>query len=490
MSSGSSFNPWQHGRKILAGIVIAASFGTAGYYAWPGGTPHHPGGVVNPQTAHLWVATDGSASCTRNSSSVTYSDAVATGNVCATLAKVCSLASGGDTIYVQPGDYGTTTQDISSCTGKTSTVTISAVAGSYCPYSAATVPSSLPAQNADTSCPVTMGKLNAVGNSVSDPSTSTLKNLKFVGIYFGEGGTGINLNYVHGFTFQHVAAPDLVVGASDSVTFQDGDLGNRFDGNCPVVSNLGTGTPDSTNVTISGSLIHDEMRLTSAQGHPDGLFIQGLNGGAITGNVFYRDAVIPLYLNSVTGGSIANITVTNNVLHRTVDMTDTGSSTVSTAISQVQTISLGDNDMSNVTVAFNSVSGSIRRQDLSTDGTGTTTNLRVYGNIAQSFIYGSAEGCASSTTYDYNYFYGGTLTCGANDADGTGSSPFTSDDDSPNSATPGTFTLRATTTPVGMVSTTWCSANPNICPATDIAGATRPSASHSTAINAGAYENR
>lgn len=435
--------------------------------------------------AHVWVSTTGNdTTCTRSASAV----AIGSASPCATLLKACQIASDGDTVYVANGDYGSSVQDISSCTGHASTVTISATPGNYCPYSAATDPASLPAQSTDTSCSVTMGKLNAVGNTTATPATSTLKNLTFRGIYFR---AAVFMKYVHGFTIDHVQSPLFFSDASDTVTISNGDYGNQFDGSCSTVSNAGSSTPDSTNVTISGNIIHDSMRLTSAQSHPDGLFIQGLNGGTITGNVFYRDAVIPLYLNSVAGGSIQNITITNNVIHRVVDMTDTGSSTTSASGISQQGISLGDNNLSNVTVAFNSLEGFIRRQDLTHGGgTGTTSGLKIYANVADGIVFGNSYGCGDNTTYAYNIWTNASsVACDATETAGS-SAPFSSLDASPSAGTLGTYTLAAASLPIGYVPKTWCDANVGVCPSTDFAGASRPSGNHSTTFDAGAYENR
>ena len=43
---------------------------------------------------------------------------------------------------------------------------------------------------------------------------------------------------------------------------------------------------------------------------------------------------------------------------------------------------------------------------------------------------------------------------------------------------------------VGKVPTSWCNANPGVCPTTDINGNPRPNAAHPSYYDAGAYENR
>ena len=441
-------------------------------------------------TANLFVASSGSDStCSRSSSPLAFGSAG--GHVCASFDKACHLASGGDTVIVEDGTYAA--QDLGDCTGPSSIVTFRTEPGHECPYSALTPASQLPAQSSDTSCPVTInGSLDLQSSYRGAPAASPLKNLTFVGMYAKQ----LWSVYAHNITFSHMAATFFYIVSSDGITVDHGDFGNVFNGDCSVVAGRGPGTPDSSNVTIRGNIIHDSMRLTSAQGHPDGLFIQGLNGGVIDGNVFYRDAVLPLYLNSVAGGSIQNIVITNNVIHDVVDMTDTGSSTKSASKGNLaqQTLSLGDNSLTNVTVAFNSISGFIRRQDNTPGGSGTgpTSNLRVYGNVAYGMLWQSGQwGCGNNTSYDYNVWFGAEAAlCGTHDS--TDADPFTTDDSwsSQNQVTPGNYAVAAGTKPIGFVPVSWCSAHAGICPATDVTGAARPNAGHTPAVNAGAYENR
>ncbi|HET9721893.1 MAG TPA: choice-of-anchor Q domain-containing protein, partial [Candidatus Saccharimonadales bacterium] len=441
-------------------------------------------------SANVWISATGSdTTCVRGDST----------KPCASFNKACSIAQGGDIVQVADGTYPS--QDLSTCTGKTSTVTFKPVSGHECPYSAATPWSSLPAQNSDTSCDVTLGDLTLYNQSYPSMTTptdivnSSLKNLDFEGMY----ATTVTVGFAHNITLDHMAATDFYVSASDTVTIQNSDFGNVYNGDCSTVSNRGntpTPYPDSSNVTIKGNIFHDSMRLTSAQSHPDGLFIQGLNGGVIDGNVFYRDAVLPLYLNSVAGGSIQNISITNNLIHDVVDMTDTGSSTLSQPQGNFspQTISLGDNNISNITVAFNSVSGWIRRQDNTQsggNGTGTTTNLQVYGNIAQGYVYGNSYGCSINTAFDYNYWYGGSGSkCGIHDSLGSGSSPFTVADTwtasgSYYTVAPGNYSLKTATVPIDFVPTSFCTANAGICPTADFSSLARP---YGAAYDAGAEE--
>jgi hypothetical protein len=56
-------------------------------------------------TANLWVSSSGSSACTRNASAVTYSAAVAAGNVCDTGPHAYSKASLGDTVLIESSTF-------------------------------------------------------------------------------------------------------------------------------------------------------------------------------------------------------------------------------------------------------------------------------------------------------------------------------------------------------------------------------------------------
>lgn len=72
-----------------------------------------------PAAANLWIVPSGAQSCVRNSAE-TYAAAVAGNRTCASMQDALSVASGGDTIVMRNGTYGTQSLDTD---GKTSTVT-------------------------------------------------------------------------------------------------------------------------------------------------------------------------------------------------------------------------------------------------------------------------------------------------------------------------------------------------------------------------------
>jgi chitodextrinase len=450
------------------------------------------GGIAN-----LFVASSGSdTTCSRAASPLSY--ALAGGHVCASFDRACHLASGGDTVIVEDGQYAG--QNLSDCTGLSSTVTFRTEPGHECPYSAATPYNQLPAQSSDTSCKVKIdGELNMSASKTGSPVNSPLKNLAFVGMYAND----LKTTWAHNITFSHMATEFFIILGSDGITVQDSDIGNSFDGTCSITAMAETQSGGSvaqpTNIKILRNIFHDEIRLSSSQGHPDGLFIYEMDGGVIDGNVMYRAGVIGIYMNLVEWsplyglGKINNVQITNNVIHDIVDMTNTDGPTHSVSQSTLapQNISLGDNDISNVTVAFNSVSGWIRRQDRTAaggGGTGSTSNLKIYGNVAGGVVYGNNFGCPAGATVDYNLLYDGSaVKCGAHDVKGP--NPFTAPDTwssagSYFTVTPGNFSTKAGSPALDLVPSSFCSTN--ACPATDFNGTARP---RGTAYDAGAYEN-
>lgn len=118
--SGSAFNPWRRGRKLAATVGAVVVLGGSAYTAYWLGAPGHPGGQVTAQTAHLWVATTGSATCTRNASAVSYQDAVSGGNVCDTGPDAYAAADLGDQVLVKGGTY-TTRWNFTTAISKTGT---------------------------------------------------------------------------------------------------------------------------------------------------------------------------------------------------------------------------------------------------------------------------------------------------------------------------------------------------------------------------------
>jgi hypothetical protein len=160
-----------------------------------------------------------------------------------------------------------------------------------------------------------------------------------------------------------------------------------------------------------------------------------------------------------------------------------------------QGISLGDNVQSDTIVAFNSLETPIRRSPT----TNNTTNDQVVGNITDGVSGFSGYGCVSGLSAKYNVFTDSSaVNCG--DSTNTltnGASQFISTDTQPNSPTNsdpmftaplGNYQLKTGSVAIGKVPTSWCTANPGVCPTTDINGNTRPNPSHPSFYDAGAYE--
>src|SRR5262249_5094320 len=82
-----------------AGNVSPRGTTTASTSACVGGSG---GGVSN---ANLWVATNGSSSCARSATPISFSQAKTGGNVCATMEQACAAAGPGDLVAVKAGAY-------------------------------------------------------------------------------------------------------------------------------------------------------------------------------------------------------------------------------------------------------------------------------------------------------------------------------------------------------------------------------------------------
>jgi hypothetical protein len=129
----------RRGYTPLGGIAIAIAIaGTAIYastHTGGSGTAIHTstqiGGSAPEGTANLWVDAGrgaAGASCTRNSSAVTYSTAVSSGNVCDTFNRAYAVAADGDQIPVLAGDYPSQSRYFDSTVVHATPVTFTCVA--------------------------------------------------------------------------------------------------------------------------------------------------------------------------------------------------------------------------------------------------------------------------------------------------------------------------------------------------------------------------
>ena len=146
-------------------------------------------------------------------------------------------------------------------------------------------------------------------------------------------------------------------------------------------------------------------------------------------------------------------------------------------------MNLGENTQTDTIIAFNSIEGDIFRHDPA-NGT-TVSNNQIVGNVATSTDAEHGPGCQPGYTVKYNVFYGSWASnCGDSSNALANAQQFASYDSAGWTGTPGNsvfrvtavgdYSLRSGSVAAGKVPTSWCNANPGVCPATDIKGAPAP----------------
>lgn len=501
-------------RSRVVGSMIAATILIGGYAVVNGG-----GGGAG--LAAMFVAASGSDSCTRSSTPLDF--ASASGHICATPSKACSIAQSGDTVILEDGTY---VSHMDGCaTGHQNyaqNVIFKPEPGHECAMSYPNVPDPPSPFESGSACDVHItgdsgdGQLGlSLGGNVGKtcgvtghPLPSSLAasamsgwdtHLTFQGIDVGDM-TAICSAHVslingagnHWFLTEGVYDWDINGGTyccrTDAAQPTQGDS-IESSGNWPPLEKL----------TIENAVVSDFM--TFGAGHGDGFFTDPSYDVHIIKNVLARNDCIPIYRNYATTAAATAIGahgywVIGNVVH--LETVHNGGGTCA------QSISLGDatggNTLVDSIVAFNSIQGPIDYND-----TSGATNVRIVGNIAWSVnATNDSPGCASGISASYNVLYDViSVNCGDSSNATNAPQQFVSYDTTPNSQTSSTsfhaplgdYSLAAGVSAIGKVPTSWCStdsATQAVCDAltTDINGSARPNSGHSTFLSAGAYENR
>jgi chitodextrinase len=450
-------------------------------------------------TANIFISPTGTG-CHRYASPVSYAAAGAA-NACgpSSWVSACTLAQSGDTIIVEDGVYGS--QNLSTCTGHdgySANVVFEVEPGHECPVYWPNVP----AVGTDMSCPVSVSDLNlrtqftSGGNCPGGgtghflPSTLSdfsqwINHLEFHDMYV----TGFTTRCVRNLVLSNVDGQNWFLRSAYHVQFLGGSYSNQFTGDCPQIGNfVGPDAPITQDVLLSRVLFHDQRHDNSPATHPDGLFVQDSDTVTITGNVFVRDDVIPLYINGFGGTGVANLTVTNNLIHTPTNHIS-GYPGGAASGAGGNSLNLGDYPLRNVVIAFNSIEGPIYRHGPGCNGNAnpSNTNVAIYGNITTG-MYGDCDGnCKATIAYAYNVAYSGG-TCAASDqSSGNG---YTSSDALNEETSYGDHRLTAGAAAIGLVPTTWCTSHPGVCPSTDFVGTARPGSGHASTVDAGAFENQ
>ena len=412
---------------------------------------------------------------------------------------------------------GTYSGDFRSCTGHESyaqNVVFKPEPGHECPMSYPNIPSPW----SDTSCQVNLnpgghsdginlggGSNSSCGVTAGNPLPSSLSaaqrsawinHLTIQGMYIGD----FFVRCAAFIELDNDAGSHFFIGqGAYHVYIQGGDYANETDASQPTIGDTTCGCgnwPPAEDVHVSGAVVHDFV--TTSPSHGDGFFIAPSYGVQIVKNVLARNDCIPVYVNYLTGNGqpvgVHGLRVIGNVVH--TDTMHNGGDRC------YQGISLGNNNQTDTIVAFNTLELPIRRSN----STETNQSIRIVGNIAEgvnALNSGNSWGCGSGTTAAYNILMNSSVSnCGdASNAIGA-TLPFVSADAQPNSpagtnqyftAPLGDYTIAsgsAGAPAVGKVPTSWCNANPGVCPTTDINGNPRPNAAHPSYYDAGAYENR
>ena len=458
-------------------------------------------------TANLFVSPSGSDGCTRSSSLTDYGHAP--GHICATPVKACQLAQAADNVIVEDGTYSNV--DFSGCTGHasyTGSVVFEPEPGHECPMTYPDVPRA----GADTSCDVNFSFASGngfIGGSDSScgvsgnplPSTLTaaqrsswINHLTIKGIYLDT----FEMHCAAYITLDHDVGTDFFIRqGAYNILIDGGDYGNSnaaAGGNSPTIgdSTASGSFPPAEGITIKGAIIRDFI--STGPDHGDGYFIQPSYDVHIIKNIVVRNDCIPFYVNFAVNASIGvhGLWVIGNEIHVSTQHT-VGNDTCPNVIN------LGENTQTDTIIAFNSVEGDIFRHTAS-KGT-TVSNNRIVGNVAGVADDDSGAGCEAGYSAQYNVFYDSSATnCGDSSNALPNAQQFTSYDTAGWTGTAGNsiyqvtmlgdYSLRSGAAAVGKVPTSWCNANPGVCPTSDIDGNPRPNPAHPSYYDAGAYENR
>jgi len=460
-------------------------------------------------SANLFVAASGNSSCTRSTSVLSFS--AASGHICGTPLQACQAAASADIVIIEDGSYS---GDFTGCHGHqsyASNIVMQPEPGHECANAYPAIPNPF----TDTSCNVKLTGTDFRGGNTrncdlasgtGNPLPSTLSatqkanwinHLTIRGVYLG----GFDMQCAAEIRLENdIGQAFFIRQGSYDVTIDGGSYGNETGGYVPTIGDStvatngsdpgGTSWPPAQNVTLQNGVYHD-LTTNDPGSHGDGIFVQPSYNTKIIKNILARDDCIPIYVNFAVWSSIGvhGLWVIGNVVHvDTQHVANTGRCG--------QGISLGDNVQSDTIVAFNSLEMPVRRSST----TNNTTNDQAVGNVTQGISGFSSFGCVSGLTAKYNVLIDtSAVNCGdSTNALTSGVSQFTSTDTQPNSPTNsdpmftaplGDYRLKSGSVGFGKVPVSWCTANPGVCPITDINGNPRPSPAHPSFYDAGAYES-
>lgn len=482
---------------ILSAVALAGAVATTAVVS--GGD-----GGGGDGSANLWVES-GAGTCTRSATTVTYEDSASPDARCGTLDQAYDAAnasSSASTVEIVAGTYGE--QDITGSRSSTNRIVMEL-------------------DGAVFSTGVTFGIYPPDGSAPAQgPDYLTLRDLE-TGTFPQDGQTnqyGISVYAGSSFLrFEDADQGGFFVGSSHDIEFIGGDFGpcrapplpdwgGNTEGSCELnkadhmaCEGFHADCQPPENITLEGVFVHDydigPLCQIQAEDGPDGchhraLYWNGVKGGVIRGNTFKNVVFQPWTTHS---GPDAGASGTEDLLVENNSFSYSASPAPSEFGFALAWCQNASNAYRDVTIRFNSFAEGTELglpDTVTSGGTCSVSNLKVYGNIVEKSpsCQVSGPGTNSGTiTWAYNVLSGpNSGSCGTGDvrADGTNPShPFyTEDTQQPD---PGDFALAgATAAPDNLVP---ADDSDFPCPATDAAGNPRP-AGAGEFCDAGAYERQ
>lgn len=426
-------------KRIWYGLamVIALAAGGIGYhYGTSGGDG---AGLFN-----VFVATNGNDSggnCVRYSTARDFPG----GTVCASLSRAYALAQRGDKVQVRDGSYGA--QDISYDANKVSgsgRVEFDAQDSLQAVFTGGIAMAG--AQHLEfvrlkiSATPGTAADYGGTAYNRDDPGSP-----KMTDVVFRDG-------YLQNFNFASCDGCQILNSEVGNYSYADGFSSNNV---------FGDSQGDTTNFVFSGNLVHNIYE-NGATSHAECMFLKAVDGATITNNKMIGCPGVAIAGYDSSTGHMRNVTIMNNWL--TCQDSGPDGDTCYGGGNSIQFDTKGNEEFTNITVAFNNGPGSMGILGATS---ALVSNAKYYGNV------GGTSCTGNGITADYNV---GNSCGGTNSATAAGvvNSDYVNYDGHIGNG----GQIQDNFVPASFCAT-------NTCPSTDIDGGARP---HDSAYDAGSDE--